>query len=84
MSKLLDAIIENYYDEELSIADGFNEAVIGIDPNSLSIIYSMRKSIEILMRDMDEDEAREYFNFNVLSAYVGEKAPIFCDDEYEV
>ena len=83
MNELLDAIIENYYDEELLIADGFNEAVIGIDPNSLRIIYSMRKCIEILIRDMSEEEAIEYFNFNVLGAYVGEKTPIFCDDEYE-
>ena len=84
MDELLNAIIENYYDEELLIADGFNEAVIGIDPNSLRIIYSMKKCIEILMRSMSEEEAIEYFNFNVLGAYVGEKTPIFCDDEYEI
>ena len=35
------------------------------------------------MRDMDEEEDREYFYFNVLGAYVGDKTPIFCDDEYE-
>lgn len=82
MNELLEAILENYFDEELLIADGFNDAVIGIDPNSNRLIYSTTKCIEILMRDMDEETAREYFNFNVLCAYVGDKTPIFCDDEY--
>jgi len=82
MNELLDAILENYCDEDLLIADGFNDAIIGIDPNSNRIIYSTTKSIQILMKDMDEESAREYFNFNVLGAYVGDKTPIFCDDEY--
>ena len=82
MNELLETIIENYNDEELLIADGFNEAVIGIDPNSNRIIYSISKCIEILVKDMNDEDAREYFNYNVLGAYVGEKTPMFCDDEY--
>jgi hypothetical protein len=29
---------------------------------------------------MDEEEAVEFFNFNVMGAYVGDKTPIWCVD----
>ena len=79
MSKrLLEGIIEYYEGEEILTADGFDEAVIGIDEGSGRIIYSVGKCIEILMRhDMSEDEAIEYFEFNYLGAYLGESTPIF-------
>ena len=51
---MLEEILEIYSEEELLIADGFDEAVIGIDENSLRIIYSIKKCIQILTRDMCE------------------------------
>jgi hypothetical protein len=33
------------------------------------------------MKDMSEEDAVEYFNFNVRCAYVGEKTPIWCIDD---
>ena len=33
------------------------------------------------MKDMDEEDALEYFNFNVRCAYVVEKTPIWCIDD---
>jgi len=60
-------------------ADGFDEAIIGIDSINERIIYSKRKMIEILMDDMDEDEAIEFLEFNTWNTYVGEHTPIFCD-----
>lgn len=77
---MLEIILEIYSEEELLIADGFDEAVIGIDENSLRIIYSVKKCIEILTKDMSEEDALEYFNYNVSGAYVGEKTPIWCQD----
>lgn len=78
---MLEIIIENYQDEEILKADGFDDAVIGIDANSVRLIYSVQKCIEVLKNDgMDEMEAVEYFEFNVLGAYVGEKTPIWCND----
>ena len=62
------------------LADGFNDAIIGIDSNSMKLIYSVSKCIEILSKDMDEEEAVEYFDFNVRGSYVGEKTPIWCLD----
>jgi hypothetical protein len=68
--------------EETSIFyDGFDDAIIGVELNTFRIIYSTTKCIEILCKDMSEDDAREYFDFNVVGGYVGEKTPIFCNDE---
>jgi len=78
---MLDKIVEQFHDEEILKADGFDDAVIGIEENSMRLIYSVEKCIEILMKQgMDMTEAVEYFDFNVSGAYVGEKTPIWCDD----
>jgi hypothetical protein len=78
---MLEIIIENYQDEEILKADGFDDAVIGIEVHSMRLIYSVQKCIDILKEDeMDEIDAIEYFEYNVLGAYVGEKTPIWCND----
>jgi hypothetical protein len=77
---MLDIIIERYQDEEILIADGFDEAVIGIDTKSMRLIYSYKKCIHILMNNMSHADAVEYMDYNVLDAYVGEKTPIWCYD----
>jgi len=79
---MLEEIIENFHDEEILIADGFNAAVIGIDENSMRVVYSVSKCIAILMEDMPEEDALEHFSYNVSGAYVGEKTPIWCWDMY--
>jgi hypothetical protein len=43
-------------------------------------VYSVSKCLEILMEDMDEEDAIEFFSYNVSEAYVGEKTPIWCWD----
>ena len=76
----LEQILENYYDQDFLIADGFNEAVIGVEINSMCLIYSVSKCLEILEEHMSEEDAIEYFEYNVSSAYVGEQTPIWCYD----
>ena len=80
---MLNDIIEAHEDEEILKADGFDSAVIGIDSN-LRLIYSVSKCIQILIdtQGMDYEDAAEYFFFNVESAYVGEKTPIWCEDRF--
>jgi hypothetical protein len=78
---MIDKILEWYSDDELLKANGFDEAVIGIDDSSMRLIYSKNKCIEILCRDMNEEDANEYFEYNVKPAYVGEKTPIWCTDD---
>ena len=75
-----DIIFEWYGDDEYLTADGFDDAIIGFDEQSWRVIYSVRKCIDILMKDMDEQEAIEYFAYNVSGAYMGEKTPIWCYD----
>jgi len=64
-------------------ADGFDDAILGIDYSSQRVIYSVKKCYQILMNgenNMTQDEAEEYFAFNVLGSFVGDKTPIFCYD----
>ena len=79
---ILDNILDNYPDDDFLKADGFDDAIIGVDSHSMRLIYSVSKCIEILMENMDEDEATEYFYYNVSGAYVGEKTPIWCEDNF--
>lgn len=79
---MIKEIIEQYEDETFLKAEGFDKAIIGLDETTMRLIYSVSKCIEILMRDMSQEDAIEHFNFNVSSAYVGEKTPIWCSDNF--
>jgi len=82
--KILESVIEIYPDKDLLIAEGFDEAVLGIEEDTLRIIYSVSKCIEIIeAQGMPEQEALEHFYFVVTSSYVGKKSPIFCFDEFK-
>jgi hypothetical protein len=79
---MLNNIVDNYPEEEFLVADGFDNAVIGVDIKSMRVIYSVDKCINILINEhnMTDEEAFEYFEYNVAGAYVGEKTPIWCYD----
>ena len=74
----LSKILEDY--EDVLIADGFDDAVIGIEPLTMRVVYDIDKVIEILMdQGMDHDEAIEYYELNIVGAYVGEQTPLFVN-----
>jgi len=77
---MIEQIIEQYYEEDFLIADGFDEAIIGVEENEMRLIYSVSKCLKILEQDMSEIDAFEFFTYNVSGAYVGEKTPIWCWD----
>jgi hypothetical protein len=79
---MIDNILENYSEDSFLKADGFDEAIIGVDESSMRLIYSVSKCILILMRDMTEEDAIEHFYYNVSGAYVGEQTPIWCNDNF--
>jgi hypothetical protein len=77
-SSKLEQILELYSDEELLIADGFDDAIIGVDDENVRVVYDVFKIISILIQDgMSTDEAFEFYQYNILGAYVGEKTPLF-------
>ena len=77
MSKL-DNILEVYPDEELLKADGFDDAIIGLEANSMVLVYSIEKCIDILIEEgMEYEEAIEHMDYNVIGSYVGDKTPIW-------
>ena len=60
----------------------FDEAIIGVAERigmEAVVAYDTDKIIEILSRDMTEEEAIEYFDFNIIGAYVGERTPIYVN-----
>jgi hypothetical protein len=74
-------ILTNFPDEEFLFADGFDDAVLGVDEISYRVIYSMTKCIDILKRSgMSDEDAVEYFYYNTIGSYVGERTPIWCND----
>jgi hypothetical protein len=77
----LEEIIEMFPEEEFLTADGFDGAIVGVEPNSMRLVYDRDKMIGILMTDeeLTELDAIEYLEFNTWNAYVGEKTPIFIE-----
>jgi len=67
--------------EDLLLADGFEDAFLGIGQqfNKQFAIYDKEKCLQILVeRDgMTQEDAIEYFDFNVTGAWVGESTPAF-------
>ena len=65
----------------LVLATGFEEAVIGISERCGApslVAYDADKCIQILIdQGMTDEEAVEYFGYNVVGSYVGERTPIF-------
>lgn len=85
MNTTLNEILENYPDDSFLIADGFDDAVIGLDEQSMRLVYSVSKCIAILKSEgMTEEDALEHFSFNVSGAYVGDQTPIWCNDSYDL
>lgn len=69
----------SYINEQALFADGFDEALLGIDATDYTAVYDVEKCIDILIEtsNMTREEAEEYFEFNTLSAYMGEYTPRF-------
>jgi hypothetical protein len=67
--------------KEILYCDGFEKALIGTGKRfSYPVaIYSKKKVLKILQEWMSEEEAYEYFDFNIGGAYVGESTPVFLD-----
>jgi len=62
--------------DSFMFADGLDDALMGfvtIAGKDVAL-YDREKAIQIILQgDMDYEEAEEFFDYNVLGAYMGEK-----------
>ena len=83
--RIVDFIHEQLGDSDAMLAEGFDDAIIGIGyrcGQPAILVYDTDKALKILVnRDgMDLDEAKEFFDFNVAGAWVGEGTPIWMEE----
>lgn len=63
----------------------FDVAILGIAERAggLSVVaYDRSIVVDILAHDMPREEAEEFFEFNTISAWMGECTPVFIDTRY--
>ena len=60
----------NWVNEDAIRFTGLDEAVVGYDHRGL-LVYSYEKMLDIFMRDMTEEEAVEWIDYNVLGTNAG-------------
>jgi hypothetical protein len=83
--RILKELLEQIKEEnpEAMLVDGFDEAILGTCRRfgqQTTVAYDYNKVIEILMKDgMTFEEAEEYFEFNIIGAWVGDGTPVFIE-----
>jgi len=76
-------IIERYPDEKFTFADGLDGAILGVDYESMGIIYSIKKALIEMKKQFPKrtrmSEIREYFYYNTIGTKG--KGWMWLDDE---
>lgn len=76
-------ILDKYPESEFLFAEGYDEAIIGVVEgydDQMKICYDKSKIIRILVKNgMDYIDATEFYYFNIVGSYMGEKTPIFIE-----
>ena len=88
MSEIRELLAEYNEDILFLSEEEYDDALVGIvrqfGRDSIAC-YSYTKIIEILSRDgMSEEEAAEFFEFNIIGSYVGENTPCFIETTKEI
>jgi hypothetical protein len=61
--------------------DGYDKAILGLSDNG-QLVYSKEIMLELFMeenKDLSEEDAWEFLEFNTFGAYVGEQTPIYIN-----
>ena len=69
------------------VFDGLEQALIGFatqQNNPPLAVYSVKKILLILGRDMSQVDAKEFFEFNIQSLWAGERTPMILFDTIPV
>jgi hypothetical protein len=86
--KLEERLMELGYGEDIELCypTGYADCVLGVAESGFmlkqaALVVSKTKVLEKLVKDdgMSEDEALEFFDFNISGAYVGEGTPVFVE-----
>lgn len=77
---MLKDIIERFPEASFLKIDGHDNAILGVDEQSMKLCYSEKQIIHNLMNEMTHLEAVEFYEYNIQSAYMGEKTPILVTD----
>jgi len=79
-TKIQEFLIELNDKSEALFAEGFDDAIVGVQADSEIVIYDKSKMIQVLVNEgMNDLEAIEYLEYNVWGAYVGVHTPIYID-----
>ena len=76
---MIEELVEQLEENECLLADGYEAALIGITEGTNPVaVYDSDLCVECLMKQgMTREDAVEWFYYNTIGAYVGEKTPLF-------
>jgi hypothetical protein len=79
---ILQKITQKYPNEIFLKTDDYDDAIIGVDENSMRLVYSVSKCIDILVKGgMKYEEAVGSFDYsNINNTFGGLQPPIWCFD----
>ena len=75
--------IKNWAEEDILTADGFDEAIVGLARRSglVTVAYDVNKLLQIMIdKGMSPEDAREFFESNVVDAWMGENTPVYIEE----
>lgn len=67
---------------DLLFMDGHDNAILGLGRqfNNFAVMYSRKKILDNLSKYMNEEEAFEFYEFNIAGTFVGEATPMILED----
>ena len=74
-------LMEVLAEEECLTADGFDDALVGCTYGANVVaVYDIQRMIEVLVNEgMEHDDAVEFLEYNVVSANLGDKTPLYVN-----
>jgi len=71
--------LQEMCDEQLWFADGYDDAIIGLDMGSgCKVVYDYEECIQCLIDEgLEPQDAYDHFHYNTLGSYIGDETPIY-------
>jgi hypothetical protein len=71
----LEKIIEQYPEETFIVIDGHDNAIVGVS-SDMRLVYCEETIIHNLTFEMSDEEAIEFYEYNIAGAYIADNQPI--------